>query len=294
MIREKEIFRVTIIGGVGNVLLLAFKFVAGFLGHSSAMIADAVHSFSDFATDVIVLVFIKISGKPQDKDHDYGHGKYETLATTIIGLSLLAVAVGIFYGGARKIVTWIGGGQIQSPGMLAFWAAISSILVKELIYQYTVRKSMELSSEALKANAWHHRSDALSSIGTAAGISGAIFLGERWAVLDPLACLVVSAFIVKVSVDLLKNGVGELLEKSLPDDMEDEILDIVLSIPGVTEPHHLRTRKIGNRIAIEMHIRMDGDTTLSQADRCTDEIEEVLKNRFGEDTHIIIHVEPTK
>jgi len=294
MTREKEIFKVTILGGVGNLLLLAFKFIAGFLGHSSAMIADAVHSFSDFATDVIVLVFVRISGKPQDKDHDYGHGKYETLATTIIGLALLAVAVGIFYGGARKIITWAGGGQLAAPGMLAFWAAVASILVKELIYQYTVRKSLELSSDALKANAWHHRSDALSSIGTAVGIGGAIFLGPRWAVLDPLACIVVSVFIVKVAVDLLRNGVNELTEQSLPDDVEEEIQGIVLSHPLVTEPHHLRTRRIGNKIAIEMHIRMDGNTTLIQADQCSDEIEEALKARFGQDTHIIIHVEPIK
>lgn len=283
----------TLVGGAVNVILLAFKFIAGIIGHSSAMIADAVHSFSDFITDVIVLVFVKISGMPQDKSHDYGHGKYETLATTIIGLALAAVAVGIFYKGAVNIYAWYHGEQLQAPGMLAFWAAIISIVLKELTYRYTIRKAREFDSPAVEANAWHHRSDALSSIGTAVGIGGAILLGQRWTVLDPIASLVVGAFIVKVAVELILKGVGDLMERSLPDEIENEIIAIVESVPDVIGPHDLRTRRIGNRIAIEMHVFMNGDISLCTAHSHADTIENLLKERFGADTHVAIHMEPS-
>lgn len=291
--REKEIYRVTLVGSAVNVVLLIFKFVAGIVGHSAAMLADAVHSLSDFVTDVIVLVFVKISNKPQDKCHDYGHGKYETLATTIIGLALFAVAIGIIVSGATKIADWAHGETLVAPGKLALWAALISIVLKEGVYQYTVIKARKLNSQAVKANAWHHRSDALSSIGTAVGIGGAIFLGKRWTVLDPIASLVVGAFIVKVSFDLLKSGLGELLERSLPEDVEKEIMSIAASVDGVSEPHDLRTRCIGNRYAIELHIYMDGDITLTHAHDKATEVEELLRQHFGEETHIAVHVEPT-
>ena len=223
MNREKEIYKVTLVGGAVNVILLLFKFVAGVIGHSSAMIADAVHSLSDFVTDIIVLVFVKISNKPQDKSHDYGHGKYETLALTIIGIALMAVAIGIIVKGAVKIASWANGETLEAPGMLAFWAAIVSIVLKEGVYRYSIIKAKKLNSKAVEANAWHHRSDALSSIGTAVGIGGAIFLGQRWVILDPVASVVVGAFIVKVAFDLLKNGIGDLMEQSLPDQVENEI-----------------------------------------------------------------------
>ena len=208
MERSKEIYKVTVLGGVVNVVLLLFKFVAGIVGHSAAMVADAVHSLSDFVTDVIVLVFVHISTKPKDKSHDYGHGKYETLAMTLIGVALLVVAIGIFYSGATKIYAWINGEPLKAPGTLALWAALVSILLKEAVYQYSMVKARQLDSQVVAANAWHHRSDALSSVGTAVGIGGAIFLGQRWTVLDPLASIVVGAFIVKVAVDLLRNGIG--------------------------------------------------------------------------------------
>lgn len=294
MTREREIYKVTLVGGLVNVLLLAFKFVAGFVGHSTAMIADAVHSLSDFATDMVVIVFVRISGRPQDKSHDYGHGKFETLATTIIGAVLLAVAIGIFCGGIKRIVFWAHGGELPSPGRLALWAALVSIVLKELTYQYTAYKAKKLDSQAVLANAWHHRSDALSSVGTAVGIGGAVMLGERWTVLDPIASLIVAAFIVKVALELIKNGADELTESSLPDEIEDEIIGIVSSFPGIKEPHHLRTRRIGSYYAMEMHLRMDGDTTLREADRRADEVEAALKARFGVDTHVILHVEPIK
>lgn len=227
--REKGIYKVTIVGSIVNFLLLVFKFFAGIAGHSAAMLADAVHSLSDFITDIVVIVFVRIARKPEDKGHDYGHGKYETLATAIIGLLLLCVGFGIFWNGASSIYTFLQGGQLESPGVVALVAALVSIVSKEILYQYTVIQGKKLNSQAVVANAWHHRSDALSSIGTAIGIGGAILLGDHWRVLDPIAAVVVSFFIMKVSVQLLIPCVDELLEKSLPDDVEKEIEQTVLS-----------------------------------------------------------------
>ena len=292
--REKEIYKVTIWGSVVNFILLVFKFIAGFVGNSSAMIADAVHSLSDFITDIIVVVFVRISGKPEDEDHEYGHGKYETLATAIIGAVLLVVGIGIVVDSTTTVIDVIKGKELEAPSMLALAAAVVSILLKEIIYQYTVYKGKNLNSKAVIANAWHHRSDAFSSIGTLIGISGAIFLGTKWRVLDPIAAFVVSIFIIKVSIGLIKPCIDELLEKSLPKEMENKILSIILSYPEVTSPHHLRTRHIGNHIAIEVHIRMDGEMTLNNAHEITKQIEASLKEEFGKDTHIGIHMEPVK
>ena len=290
--REKGIYRVTIVGSVVNFLLLLFKFFAGIMGHSAAMLADAVHSLSDFVTDVIV--FVRISSKPEDEGHDYGHGKYETLATAIIGIILLGVGFGIFWNGASSIYRFLHGGSLQEPGMLALIAALVSVAFKEALYRYTVFKGKRLNSQAVVANAWHHRSDALSSIGTAMGIGGAILLGNHWRVLDPIAAVVVSFFIMKVAVKLLIPCVDELLEKSLPADVENEIQKIILSFPGVSSPHHLRTRRIGNYYAIEVHVRMDGKITLEEAHRTATAIENTLKEQFGKGTHVGIHVEPVK
>ena len=293
-VREAGIYRVTLVGSVVNLLLLVFKFVAGILGHSAAMLADAVHSLSDFVTDIIVIVFVRISSKPEDEGHDYGHGKYETLATAIIGLVLLFVGFGILWNGATSIWDFWQGGELKEPGMLALWAALVSILFKELLYKYTVLKGRRLNSQAVVANAWHHRSDALSSIGTAVGIGGAILLGEQWLVLDPLAAVVVSLFIMKVAIQLLVPCVEELLEKSLPAEVEEKIKQEILAFPGVTSPHHLRTRRIGSSYAIEVHIRMDGQITLEEAHHTATAIENRLKSEFGSRTYINIHVEPVK
>ena len=292
MERSKEIYKVTLIGGVVNVVLLVFKFVAGILGHSAAMVADAIHSLSDFVTDAIVIVFIRISDKPQDKSHDYGHGKYETLAMTIIGMALLLVAGGILYSGIVKIAAWAGGQQLEAPGLLALWAALLSVVLKEAVYRYSMVKARQLQSQAVEANAWHHRSDALSSIGTAAGIGGAIILGQRWTVLDPIASVIVGLFIVKVAFALLRDGIGDLMEQSLPDEVEDEILKLAGSVDGITLPHALRTRRIGNHYAIELHVLMDPDITLREAHDKASEVETLLRRHYGEDTHIAVHVEP--
>lgn len=290
--RERGIYQVTLVGGTVNVVLLLFKFVAGIVGHSSAMVADAIHSLSDFATDVIVIIFVRISGKPKDKSHDYGHGKYETLAMTIIGIALLAVAIGILYSGVMKITAWLNDTELEAPGLLALWAALLSVVLKEAVYRYSMIKAHQLQSQAVEANAWHHRSDALSSIGTAIGIGGAIFLGQRWTVLDPIASLIVGLFIIKVSINLLRRGIGDLMEQSLPDEVETEILQLTASVTGIAEPHDLRTRRIGNHYAIEMHILMDGDISLREAHDKASEIEELLRQHYGTETHVVVHVEP--
>ena len=292
--REKSIYRVTLAGSAVNVVLLVFKFVAGFLGGSAAMIADAVHSLSDFITDVIVLLFVKLSAKPEDSDHDYGHGKYETLATSLIGLALMFVGIMILYNGVCSIALAIMGNPLPQPGMIALAAALVSIALKEWAYRFTVKVGRKCESQAVIANAWHHRSDALSSIGTAVGIGGAILLGEKWAVLDPIAAVVVSVFIIRTAWQLTKQSAGELLEQSLPADMEREIVDIVAREPMTSEVHHLRTRRIGSHIAIEMHLRMPGDICLYESHQHATNIEQKLRKRFGASTHIGLHVEPLK
>lgn len=291
--REKEIYKVTIVGALANVTLLIFKFVAGIISNSAAMIADAVHSLSDFITDVVVIVFVKISSKPQDKSHDYGHGKFETLATLIIGIVLLFIGLMILYNGASATYRciWLGE-ELHRPGMIAFWAAIFSIILKEAVYQYTVFKGRNLNSQAVIANAWHHRSDAFSSIGTAVGIGGAIFLGDKWVVLDPIAAIVVSVFIINVSLKIIIKSINELLEKSLPDEIENEIIKVAESFDMVKDVHDLRTRRIGNNIAIEMHLLMDGNLSLQCTHNTTELIESELRKKYGEHTHIAIHVEP--
>ncbi|MBR6864600.1 MAG: cation transporter [Bacteroidales bacterium] len=294
MSREKEIYKVTLVGSAGNLALLVFKFVAGVLGHSAAMVADAVHSLSDFFTDLVVLLFVRVSARPQDESHDYGHGKFETLATLFIGLALVGAAIGIIVNGAVKFAGWLDGETLPIPGKLALWAALASILVKEILYRYTVIRGRALDSQAVVANAWHHRSDALSSIGAAIGIGGAILLGERWAVLDPLASIVVGGMLMKVAWDLLKGSLGELTDQSLSADEEQEIIDIITASPDVTEPHNLRTRRIGNRIAIESHIRMDGSLPLETAHEQASAIERRLKERFGPETLVTLHMEPRK
>ena len=294
MTREKEIYKVTLVGSAGNVALLTFKFIAGVLGHSSAMIADAVHSLSDFVTDLVVLIFVSISAKPQDQSHDYGHGKFETIATFLIGLALIGAATGIVVSGGMKLTAWWGGDELEAPGWIALWAALLSIVIKELLYQYTARKGRQLDSQVMIANAWHHRSDALSSIGATIGIGGAILLGQRWTVLDPIASIVVGLMLVKVAWELLKTSIAELTECSLPAETEQEIEQIIQSFADVQEPHNLRTRRIGSRIAIEAHVRMDGSLPLHIVHERATNIEHKLKERFGTKTHVTLHMEPIK
>ena len=292
--REKEIYRVTLVGFVVNLILSAAKLAAGILGRSGAMVADAIHSFSDMATDIVVIVFARISSKPKDDGHDYGHGKYETLATIIISLALAAVGIGILSSSIGSIRTILEGGTLPRPGAVALVAAVVSIVAKEILYRYTVRVGRRIDSPSVIANAWHHRSDALSSLGTLAGVGCAYFLGEKWRIADPIAALLVAVFIFKIALDLIRTGLGELLEKSLPADVEQEILSIVTANPEIRSPHNLRTRRIGASIAIEVHVRVDGAMSVAHSHALTVDIEHRLRARFGAGTMIAIHVEPLK
>lgn len=292
--REKSIYKVTILGSIVNLVLLIFKFVAGIVGNSAAMLADAVHSLSDFVTDLIVLVFVRISSKPKDSGHEYGHGKYETLATLVIGVVLFAVGIGILFNAVMSIVRVCRGEKLDSPGVFALVAAVLSIISKEWLYRYTVNAGRRLNSQAVVANAWHHRSDAFSSIGTMIGIGGAILLGKDWAVLDPIAAAIVSVFIIKASFKLIASSVGELVDTALPRNVEDEIRSIAASVPGVVQPHELRTRRVGNTYAIEMHILVDGSMPLREAHEIASHVEERLLDKFGQETHVSVHVEPVE
>ncbi len=292
--REKTIYKVTIIGGFVNVLLTLGKLLAGFLGNSGAMIADGVHSASDMLTDIILLLFVKISSKPKDDDHEYGHGRFETLGTCLIGLSLLIVAIGIISSAIESIKTIFSGGEIPSPKLIALLAAGISIIAKEWLYQYTARKGKNLKSEIVIANAWHHRSDAFSSIGTLIGIGGAYFIGNFWTILDPIAAIIVSALIIKVSYDLTIPALQEFLEKSLPKETKDEIIAIALDRTNVSNLHNLKTRRIGAAIAIEFHLRVDGSMSVEEAHGITVDIECNLRQKFGPMTQINIHIEPIK
>lgn len=292
--RERELYKVTLAGSLVNLTLVACKLLAGLAGHSAAMIADGIHSLSDLATDIVVLVFVRISGKPEDKKHDFGHGKYETLGTLLIGAALFLVGMGILWEGCGSIYRYLSGEPLDSPGYIALWAALVSIVSKELVFHYTRRAGVKYHSPSVIANAWHHRSDALSSVGTALGIGGAILLGESWRILDPLAAVVVSLFILKVAVQLLTPSLNELLECSLPEEVEQQIIERVQEVNGVSQPHKLRTRQIGNRYAIDLHVRMDGRLSLFEAHDKATQVERKLRESFGNGTFINIHIEPVK
>lgn len=291
---EHRILSVTLRGTLVNILLMVLKFAAAILGSSTAMLADAVHSVSDLLTDIIVLIFVKMGIRPKDKNHDYGHGKFETLCTTLIGIALLVVGLMICYNGVKMTLKAFQGEVLERPGYIALIAAVISMVLKEWCYRFTIRTSRETHSPALAANAWHHRSDALSSLGTTIGIGGAILLGEKWRVLDPITAVIVSFFIIRVAYVLIKAAIAELLEESLPDDLEDEIKKIASMEENVTDIHHLMTRRIGRNIAIEMHVRVPGDLSVTSAHIHATNIENKLKEKYGESTHVGIHIEPIK
>ena len=296
--REQQIYKVTIIGSIVSLILVLIKIPVGIFTRSSAMIADAMHSLSDLATDIVLILFVKTSQAPKDAKHSYGHGKFETLASLIIGLVLLGVGLLIAWNGATSIYSVIQGGELPNQeiferfGYIALIAALATLVSKEILYRYTVAKGKKLNSPALIANAWHHRSDALSSIGTAVGIGGAFFLGGKWVILDPIAAVVVSIFIVRMAVKLIKPNLDEFLERSLPEEIKSEIREIVAGFDDVYNLHNLRTRKIGNYYAIEFHIRMDGSKTLAEVHGISAEIEAKIKERYGDKTFVTIHIDP--
>lgn len=291
--RYQKIRQATLIGLVLNVLLTSGKILAGVVGKSSAMLADGVHSLSDIITDIVVLAFVGVTAKDSDQNHQYGHGKYETFATMIISFVLFVVGVGIFWDGVRALYSvFVEGETIAKPGVIALYAALISIASKEWLYRYTMKVVGKTQSEALRANAWHHRSDAFSSIGTALGIGGAIFLGEHWRVLDPLAGMAVSLFIMKMAVDVGLPSVKELLETALPPETVGEIEDIIRAHQGVRYFHRLRTRKIGMSVAIEVHVKVDKILDVEASHQIATAVEDALRKRFGAQTHVGVHIEP--
>lgn len=292
MDRTAKVTFVTLVGSVVNIILTVFKIFAGVLGRSTAMIADGIHSLSDLLSDIVVIVFVKISAKGRDKDHDYGHGKFETFATLIISLMLIVVATNLMSGGINKIRMILDGGEVSSPGMIALWAAVASIVLKEILYRYTIIQGRALNSPMMIANAWHHRSDALSSVGSLLGIAGAIFLGDKFVILDPITGCVISIFILVMAVKMSVPAIKELLDVSLPDDVEEKIEATAKSVKGVVDLHELKTRREGPGIIMEGHLVLDSEISLKEAHDISKKVEESLRKEFGTETQISLHLEP--
>lgn len=294
MQREKEIRRITLWGAVVNIVLTAGKIVAGIAGRSAAMIADGIHSLSDLFSDAVVLLFTHISSKGKDRDHSFGHGKFETLATLIVSIILIAVGGNLMSNGVRSIIGLFNGIEIPKPGYIALVAAAVSIVLKEWLYHATVRVGKKTGSTVVIANAWHHRSDALSSIGSLIGIGGAIVLGDKWTVLDPLASCIISIAIIVVAVKMALPSLAELLETSLPEDIEKEIIQITSSVKGVNDIHDLKTRRNGISFIIDAHIVVNPEISIVEAHDISTEVEEALRTKYGPETQLSIHVEPDR
>ena len=292
MNREKEIRKITLWGTAVNLLLTVFKIVAGVLGRSAAMIADGVHSLSDLLSDIVVLIFTHISSKGKDRDHSFGHGKFETLATLIVSTILVAAGANLMANGVSSIIGVFNGEVIPKPGYIALIAAAISIIAKEILYHATVKIGREQSSNVVIANAWHHGSDAFSSIGSLVSICGAIFLGDRWTILDPLASCIISVVIVVVAVRMAIPSLAELLETSLPEEIEQDIKTIAMSINGVDDIHELKTRRNGISFIIDAHIAVNPNLSIVEAHDIATNVEEALMAKYGRETQINIHVEP--
>lgn len=292
--REKQITRVTLIGSIVNLILTAIKITAGVVGKSGAMIADGIHSLSDLASDIVVLIFVPIAGKAKDKDHQYGHGKFETLATLIVSLILMVVAIRLVASSAKSIISALSRNILPKPGYIALAAAIISIVSKEILYQYTALVARRTNSSVCKANAWHHRSDALSSIGSLLGIGGAVILGNKWTILDPVAAVIIGLMILFVAIKMAKAPIEELMEKSLDEKTEKEITDIILATEGVQNMHNLKTRRNGQSKIIDCHIRVKRTISIVEAHDIATNVEKNLKQKFGNETQTSIHIEPEK
>lgn len=292
--REKKIRKVTLWGAVVNLLLTGGKIAAGVFGRSAAMIADGVHSLSDLVSDAVVLIFTHISSKGKDRDHSFGHGKFETLATLIVSLILIVVGARLMNGGVRSIIGILNGEVPPRPEYIALVAAVASIALKELMYQWTIKVGKETGSSAVIANAWHHRSDAFSSIGALIGIGGAITLGDRWVILDPIASCGISIAIIVIAVKMAMPSLAELLEASLPESIENDIMETVSAVPGVNDVHDLKTRRNGISFIIDAHIVVDPDMTIVEAHDIATDVEDALHRKFGKETQTSIHVEPDK
>ena len=292
--RVRKASRVTWICFAVNILLIVCKLFAGIVGKSGAMIADAIHSISDLGTDIAILLGFRMVKKPPDNTHNYGHGKFETLSSTIVGAILLSVGMGILWAGGTKMIKFFQGMPLEQPGWIAFYAAIFSVLAKELLYHYSIRVGKAINSQAIIANAWHQRSDSLSSIGVMFGIGGAILLGENWRVLDPAAAIAVGLLVIKVGVEIVIKSFKELMEASVNDEMRNNIITIVKKVGGVKNPHGLKTRMLGNNIAIDIHIEVPGTLKVADGHDIASNVEKTLKKTYGDEIFVSVHVEPEK
>ncbi len=292
--RTSEIQRITLWGALGNIALTIIKFIAGLLGGSAAMVADAVHSASDLVSDIIVIVFARISAQGKDKGHDYGHGKFETMATVIVSILLLAVGVEMVVSSYHQVMSVLSGNSLPAPENIALWAAVVSIVAKEFLFQWTIRVGKRLSSQVVIANAWHHRTDAFSSIGSLIGIGGAILLGGEWTILDPIVGGVISIIIVIVAIRMVIPALSELTEASLPEEIESQIVEIASSVDGVDDIHDLKTRRCGHYCIADFHLVVDPQMSILVAHDITVRIEEKLREKFGNEMLINIHIEPSE
>lgn len=294
--RDGEVVRVarhvTWVGFWINAVLGTGKVLAGIFGRSAAMVADGVHSFSDFVTDIIVIVFVGVSRRKADAHYQYGHGKYETFATMLVALILGVVGIMFFIDGASKTLDALHGASLGKPTWLALSMAVVSIVSKEWLYRYTRAAGERIRSAVVVANAWHHRSDALSSLATLIGIAGAMFLGDGWRVLDPLAAMVVSVFIVIVAFQIGGPAVKELLEVSLPRDLTDGMFRVIGSTPGVEAFHRFASRRNGSRMILDFHIKVNPHISVEHGHRIESDVERRLKDAYGEEMMVNIHLEP--
>ncbi|MDR1741954.1 MAG: cation diffusion facilitator family transporter [Synergistaceae bacterium] len=290
--RVGEGVAVTLIGMAVNMALTVGKYAAGIFGHSSAMIADATHSLSDLLTDIAVLAGLSYTSKPADSDHAYGHGRVETLTAAFCGVVLAIVGIGVFLEGGGGILRALSGEVLPVPGAVALWAALASILSKEALFRVTMAVGRRLNSSSLQANAWHHRTDALSSVGALLGVGGSMAGGSRWAVLDPVAAVVVSVFIFYAAASIFWNSVREVLDTSLAPSQINAVMSTALKFPEIVDIHKIRTRRIGFYVALEAHILMDGSMSLASAHEVATALENDLKALLGGGAIITLHTEP--
>ncbi|MBN2852112.1 MAG: cation transporter [Clostridia bacterium] len=290
--REEKAKKATVVSVIVNVLLTLSKIIVGILGRSGAMLADGIHSLSDLVTDIIVFISIRISSKPADDDHNYGHGKFETMATFIVSIALFLAGFNILSNGVTNIFHFIKGAILVKPSSLVLYIALASIISKELLFRYTMMVGKKITSDAVIANAYHHRSDVLSSIGVLVSAVIIAIFGEKYAYFDSIAEIVVSAFIFNVAVKLLKPSLNQLTDSSMSDENTNAVKKVFDNHPSVFSYHHLRTRKIGNQYAIDIHALVNEKLNVIEAHDITVELETTLKEMLGNDTFISIHVEP--
>ena len=283
--------RCTLVGMTCDIGLSALKIASGILGRSSAILADGIHSISDTVTDVLVYAMVRLSGKGVDERYRYGRGKYETLAAFLISIILVVVAIGLMSDGLQDVWTALNGETLERPHNIALAVGIVAVIIKEALYRYTRHKGNKTGSSALKAYAWHHRADALSTAATLLGVAGAMFLGERWRVLDPIAAIAVSVLILVLAYRMGRPAVEELLEVSLPPEEQDRIATVVTGTPGVKAFHNLRTRRNGNLRVVDIHVKVDGEMSVAKSHDITRDIEQRLNDELGE-VMTNIHVEP--